>query len=85
MVGAFQQTVRPVPLKISKLIDSLQYAAQLAPELEAGVDDEEPDDDPDWDPDEAGFSLEAGLLSVVLFVSPLPDSVDEPEPLDLDA
>lgn len=64
---------------------------QLAPEPElAGVDEEDPeddpDDDPDWVPDWAGFSLAAGLLSVVLFDSAAPDSVDElPDPLDLDA
>lgn len=55
------------------------------------MDDEEPDeeeldDDPDWDPDWADFSLAAGLLSVVLFVSAVLESVDElPDPPDFEA
>lgn len=65
--------------------DPLPHGDQLAPEPElAGV--EEPDDVPDGDPDEAGFSLAAGLLSVVLFVSPVLDSLEDlPDPLDLEA
>jgi hypothetical protein len=63
------------------------------PELElAGEDepDDEPDDDrgdePDGDPDEAAFSLAAGLLSAVLFVSAGLESVDElPDPPVLEA